>query len=95
MLIQRGGQEISAFFTSSDATAIAQAAGSAITDWYASATLWLQGWWSELTPTFIYLIALSPQDPQYGYLFASTLIGLATLPVAVFLLGRIAKRLIP
>ncbi len=53
----------------------------------------LQGWWAALSLTFSHPPAVD--EPEYAYLFASFLFGLALLPVLLYLLGRLVRRLFP
>jgi hypothetical protein len=38
---------------------------------------------------------LSPEDTRYLYLFATVVIGLASLPLLFYLIERLARRLFP
>nr|MBN1228293.1 hypothetical protein [Anaerolineae bacterium] len=52
---------------------------------------WLNNWWIQFTASLN-----SPPNadgPEYAYLFASTVFGLAALPVLFFLLGKVIQRL--
>lgn len=53
----------------------------------------LQAWWAALALT----LSRPPNadEAEYAYLFASLMFGLALLPVLLYLLGRIVRRLFP
>lgn len=52
-----------------------------------------QGWWAALLLTLSQPPATD--EPEYAYLFASFMFGLALLPVLLYLLGRLVRRLFP
>lgn len=56
---------------------------------------WLSNWWAGFVPSLGQVGGLTPQDPEYLYLFASALIGLVSLPALVYLVSRVARRLFP
>ena len=55
----------------------------------------LQGWWTALPATVNSVQTLKPDDPGYSVLFAAIMIGLASLPLMLYVIDRTVKRLFP
>jgi Double zinc ribbon len=68
-----------------------QSAGTSLTTGWA----WVQGWWAAFIPSLVRIPALTPDNPEYAYLFAVVLIGLVALPFGLYLIDRVVKRLLP
>lgn len=88
MLIQRVGRDLSSVFTSQNTAGALQA-------WFGSVQSWVAAWWQGFVPTLGRLVTLTPDSSEYGILFSSALVGLAVLPIAIFLLQRFVRRLLP
>ncbi len=78
-------------------TGLAQAASSAAQALQASSGIaelaqTVQAWWAGFLPA---LTGLSTDSPEYLYLFASAAFGLATIPIALYLIHRLLQRLFP
>ena len=58
-----------------------------------SALLWLNQWWLDFNASLGQ--SLGPEDPEYVYLFATIIFGLALIPVLIFLLGKLVRRIFP
>lgn len=56
---------------------------------------YIQTWREMFSPTFNQLSSLSNQDPRYLYLFATVVIGLASLPLLFYLIERLSRRIFP
>jgi predicted RNA-binding Zn-ribbon protein involved in translation (DUF1610 family) len=69
--------------------------------WYVSAIqpslevalAWLTVWWGAFAASLGQ--PFGPEDEGYSYVFATIIFGIALLPVLIFLLGRLVRRLFP
>jgi hypothetical protein len=95
MLIQRVGRDISSSLTLQDSATTLQSWGTAVSTWFGALASWVTAWWQGFTPTLGRLATLTPDSSEYGILFGSALVGLAVLPIAIFLLQRFVRRLLP
>lgn len=66
------------------------AAGTASNVW-----LWVKNQWDYFSPALTELGQLQPDDPRYAYIFATVIFGLALLPILLYLIGRLIRRLFP
>jgi hypothetical protein len=55
----------------------------------------MQSWWAGFVPSLGRVATLTPEDPEYAYLFAVVLVGLATLPFGLYLIDRAIKHFFP
>lgn len=63
--------------------------------WLQDGRTWLQDWWTAFIPSLSRLQTLSPSDPEYAYLFATAIFGIALLPIFIYLIRRLAQHLFP
>lgn len=55
----------------------------------------IQVWWIAFTTILDQLTAISTEDPRYVYLFATVVIGMASLPLLFYLFDRLTRRIFP
>jgi len=55
----------------------------------------LEGWWAAFVPSLGQVSALTPDDPEYAYLFGVLLIGLIALPFGLYIIDQLIRRLFP
>jgi len=55
----------------------------------------IQGWWAAFLPTLDKAQSLTPKDAEYAIMFAALMIGVATLPMILYLIHRVVARLFP
>ena len=55
----------------------------------------IQVWWIAFTAILDQLTAISTEDPRYVYLFATVVIGMASLPLLFYLFDRLTRRIFP
>ncbi len=53
---------------------------------------WLLGWWQAFSASLEQ--PPGPSEPEYAYLFATIIFQIALLPVLIYLLGRVIRRLL-
>ncbi len=53
----------------------------------------LLSWWQAFRASLAHLPG--PSEPEYAYLFATVIFQIALLPVLIYLLGRVIRRLLP
>jgi hypothetical protein len=68
-------------------------------DWASATTpaiwAWLGRWWAAFVPSLQRLETLERGDPEYAFLFGTIVLGLALLPVGLYLIGRLVRRWFP